>query len=94
MPTEDGADESREVREARTLAERKLRTYGGLDAPTRRRRLSAFLLRRGYPYATVAHALKHALAGRGCRRPRFRIRNSKMKATLNRPSSTKLTTNH
>jgi regulatory protein len=50
--------EDRVTREALTLATRKLRSYTGLDPVTFRRRMSGFLLRRGYDYAVVARVLK------------------------------------
>jgi regulatory protein len=54
----DGAD-SRELREAWGLAQRKLRAYSNLDPVTFRRRMSGFLLRRGYGYDVVSRVLKH-----------------------------------
>ena len=57
-PDDEPPAESREVREALGLAQRKLRSYAGLDPPTLRRRLSGFLLRRGYGYHVVARVLK------------------------------------
>ena len=50
--------EDRVTREALTLASRKLRSYAGLDPVTFRRRMSGFLLRRGYDYAVVSRVLK------------------------------------
>jgi len=50
--------EDRVTREALTLATRKLRSYTGLDPVTFRRRMSGFLLRRGYDYAVVSRVLK------------------------------------
>ena len=47
----------------RALVTRKLRTLSGLDAPTRKRRLYAFLARRGYSISEIRHALDE-LAGR------------------------------
>jgi regulatory protein len=58
-------EESREVHEALGLAQRKLRAYASLDPAVVRRRLSGFLLRRGYGYGTVARVLKYALADAG-----------------------------
>jgi regulatory protein len=43
-------------------ARKKLRTLGGLDAPTRRRRLYAFLARRGYDGELIRSALSRMLA--------------------------------
>lgn len=59
-PPEDDplADANRETREALILAERKARSYASLDPPTFRRRLSGFLLRRGYGYDVVSKVLK------------------------------------
>ncbi|MGI8588710.1 MAG: regulatory protein RecX [Chloroflexia bacterium] len=51
-------EESREVREALALAQRKLRSYSGLDPQTFRRRMGGFLLRRGYGYDVVSRVLK------------------------------------
>ena len=51
-------DEPRAVREALGLAQRRARTYAGLDAQTYRRRLGGFLLRRGYDYEVVARVFK------------------------------------
>lgn len=42
---------------ALTLARKRLRQLRALDAPTQRRRLSAFLQRRGYDYPTIKAAL-------------------------------------
>jgi regulatory protein len=44
--------------EALALAQRKHRTYANLDEPTYRRRMSGFLLRRGYSYGLVSKVLK------------------------------------
>jgi regulatory protein len=52
-------DDSRELREALGLAQRKLRTYSSLDPITFRRRMSGFLLRRGYGYDVVSRVLKY-----------------------------------
>ncbi len=58
-PAEDPfADAGRELREALILAERKARSYAALDPPTFRRRLSGFLLRRGYGYDVVSKVVK------------------------------------
>lgn len=56
----DGVDTRVLVREA---AQRKLRTLTGQDRAVRRRRLKAFLLRRGFAAADVALVVKEALAG-------------------------------
>jgi len=45
-----------------SAARKKLRTLGGLDAPTRRRRLYAFLARRGYDGELIRAALARVLA--------------------------------
>jgi regulatory protein len=66
-PDETEADEpdliaggdSRELREALGLAQRKLRAYSSLDPVTFRRRMSGFLLRRGYGYDVVSRVVKH-----------------------------------
>jgi regulatory protein len=57
MTDEDGSDDP-QFSEALTLARRKHRAYASLDAPTYRRRLSSFLLRRGYSYSLVGKVLK------------------------------------
>jgi regulatory protein len=54
-----GGADSRELREALGLAQRKHRTYSNLDPVTFRRRMSGFLLRRGYGYDVVSRVLKH-----------------------------------
>jgi regulatory protein len=51
-------DDSRELREALGLAQRKQRSYSSLDPVTFRRRMSGFLLRRGYGYDVVSRVLK------------------------------------
>lgn len=48
---------------ALSLAQKKWRTYGRLDPQTARRRLSGFLMRRGYDYATVDSVLQRLVAG-------------------------------
>ncbi|HUS17202.1 MAG TPA: RecX family transcriptional regulator [Chloroflexia bacterium] len=58
----DLLEESREVRAALGLAERKHRSYGSLDPATYRRRMTGFLLRRGYGYDVVARVLKRLAA--------------------------------
>lgn len=64
-PAEDAEDtaplqeESRVVREALAMARRRQRSYAHLDPATFRRRMSGFLLRRGYEYAVVSRVLKH-----------------------------------
>ena len=45
-----------------TVARKKLRTLGGLDAPTRRRRLYAFLARKGYDGELIRNAMTRVLA--------------------------------
>jgi len=43
---------------ARELLARKQATYRGLDEPTRRRRLTAFLARRGFSYEVIQKVLR------------------------------------
>jgi regulatory protein len=47
---------------ALALAQKKWRTYGRLDPQTARRRLTGFLMRRGYDYGTVDSVVKRLLA--------------------------------
>jgi len=49
--------------EALGVARRKHRTYASLDEATYRRRMTAFLLRRGYSYSLVSRVLKALRAG-------------------------------
>ena len=56
-----GADEAER---ARALVQARMRTMAGLDDPTRRRRLSAMLQRRGYS-ASVAMAVVREVLGSG-----------------------------
>ena len=51
----EGVDERGLVREA---AERKLRSLGGLDRQQRRRRLRAYLLRRGFARAEIGEVMR------------------------------------
>lgn len=46
-----------EFNDALALAERKASSLGGLDAPTRDRRLSGFLARRGYSYDVIRRVM-------------------------------------
>lgn len=55
---EEQVDESALVLDA---ARKKLRTLGGLDAPTQRRRLYAFLARKGYDGARISEAMSTVL---------------------------------
>jgi len=43
---------------ARELVSRKRAMYRGLDEPTRRRRLTAFLARRGFSYEVIQKVLR------------------------------------
>lgn len=63
----DLVDTGDELSRARALAEKRARQLGGLDRDTAVRRLSAYLLRRGYGGSTVRAAVDHALpaVGRG-----------------------------
>ena len=47
---------------ALTLATKKMRTYSRLDPQTARRRLSGFLMRRGYSYDIVSAVLRQILS--------------------------------
>lgn len=47
---------------ALALARKKWRTYGSLDPPTARRRLSGFLARRGYNYDIIDQVLRRLLS--------------------------------
>lgn len=60
-------DTGDELSRARDLAEKRARQLGALDRDTAVRRLSAYLLRRGYGGSTVRAAVDHALpvSGRG-----------------------------
>lgn len=49
---------------ALTAARRRIRVLGSLDEQTRRRRLYAFLARRGYSPDVIARAVRDVLAGR------------------------------
>jgi regulatory protein len=48
-----------EIETARRAVERKLKTMRTLDRETRRRRLAAFLERRGFSFAVIRHILKN-----------------------------------
>ena len=56
---EEGVDEAASIER---VARKKLRMLGGLDAPTRKRRLYAFLARRGYGSDVIARVLRTLLA--------------------------------
>jgi regulatory protein len=49
---------------ARAAAAKRMRSLKSLDAPTRRRRLYAFLARRGYETAVISRVVKEVEAGR------------------------------
>jgi regulatory protein len=49
--------------EALAVAQRKHRTYAKLDEGTYRRRMTAFLQRRGYPYSLISRVLKALRSG-------------------------------
>ena len=57
-PDQDEAEGDPEYDEVLRLAQRKHRAYASLDTSTYRRRMSAFLQRRGYSYALISRALK------------------------------------
>ena len=52
---EEGVDESAAIER---VARKKLRTLGAVDAPTRKRRLYAFLARRGYDVDAIARVMR------------------------------------
>jgi regulatory protein len=56
---EEGVDEQAAIER---VARKKLRTLTGADAPTRKRRLYAFLARRGYDSDAIARVLRIVLA--------------------------------
>jgi regulatory protein len=56
--SEEGVDESEVVER---FALKKLRSLGALDAPTRRRRLYAYLARRGYDGESIRRAMARVL---------------------------------
>jgi regulatory protein len=58
-------DPEDETEAARLLVRRKLRSMGRLDHPTRMRRLSAMLARKGYPPGVALGVVREALAEAG-----------------------------
>jgi regulatory protein len=52
---EEGVDEAAAIER---VARKKLRTLGAVDAPTRKRRLYAFLARRGYDVDAIARVVR------------------------------------
>lgn len=56
---EEGVDEAAAIER---VARKKLRTLGGVDAATRKRRLYAFLARRGYDVDAIARVLRILLS--------------------------------
>jgi regulatory protein len=58
-------DPADEEQAARRLVERKLRTMAGLDDPTRIRRLTGMLARRGYPEGMAYRVVREALRENG-----------------------------
>ena len=61
----DEVDPEAETEAARLLVRRKLRTMGRLDHPTRMRRLSAMLARKGYPPGVALGVVREELAEAG-----------------------------
>ena len=61
----EGLDPDAELENATAVAERRARQLSGLDRTTAERRLTAFLLRRGYPSSVVREAVTAALAADG-----------------------------
>lgn len=61
----EGLDPEAELDNATAVAERRARQLSGLDHTTAVRRLTAFLLRRGYPSSVVREAVTAALAADG-----------------------------
>ena len=53
-----------EMEGARAAAAKRMRSLASLDAPTRRRRLYAFLARRGFEASVIARVVKEVEAGR------------------------------
>jgi regulatory protein len=56
-------DVDSEAAAARRLAQRKLRSLGGLDAPTQTRRLFGLLARRGYGPGLASRVVREVMAG-------------------------------
>lgn len=56
----EGVDDSASIER---VARKKLRSLGGLDEPTRRRRLYSFLARRGYDADAIAKVMREIGAG-------------------------------
>jgi len=61
----DGLDPEAEIENATAVAERRARQLTGLDRTTAERRLTAFLMRRGYPSSVVREAVTAALTADG-----------------------------
>jgi regulatory protein len=61
----DGLDPEAEIVNATAVAERRARQLTGLDHATAERRLTAFLMRRGYPSSVVREAVTAALTADG-----------------------------
>lgn len=61
----DGIDAEAELENATAVAERRARQLRGLDHVTAERRLTAFLMRRGYPSGVVREAVTAALTAGG-----------------------------
>jgi regulatory protein len=61
--TGDAPAPGSDLANALALAQKKWRTFGRLDPQTARRRLSGFLMRRGYDYGTVDSVIRRLLAG-------------------------------
>jgi regulatory protein len=61
----DGLDPEAEIENATAVAERRARQLTGLDHTTAERRLTAFLMRRGYPSSVVREAVTAALTADG-----------------------------
>jgi len=62
----DQVDPEDETEAARVLVRRRLRSMGRLDRPTRMRRLSAMLARKGYPPGVALGVVREELAEAGC----------------------------
>lgn len=58
-----GIDDDTELRRACALADKRARSLTGLDAHTRTRRLTAYLLRRGFSGGTVRAAIESVQTG-------------------------------
>ena len=63
----DLVDDGDELARARELAEKRQRSFGGLDRVTAQRRLSAYLMRRGFSGSAVRAAVDSVQPASGVR---------------------------